>query len=351
MVLKRLVLHNFRNYTQKSFDFSEKTTYIVGPNTTGKTNILEAVYLLSTGKSFRAEKDSQLIQFGEKIAKVSGIVSEEKLECIVSQIEGREAPLKKYIVNGVSKRRADFASHLHVVLFSPLDLDIISGAPGLRRAFLDEVLEQSDTEYRLARSSYEKALRQRNALLDFAKEKGIRNEKQFEYWDELLIENGQVITKKRNDLIQFFNDTQKDIVGFVISYNRSEISKERLLQYKDAEVAASATLVGPHRDDILLSFFDNERVTTHDVKQFGSRGQQRLIVLQLKLLALGFIEEALGERPLLLLDDIFSELDEGHIHHVRDMIGQQQTIITTTHQEFISTKKATDIDVIELKKA
>lgn len=342
MLLKNLQLQNFRNYSKSEFNFSSQTTLIVGPNTSGKTNIIEAIYFLATGKSFRADKDFEMIRFGEEVARVKGKVNDTDLEVVLT------TPLKKYLVNGVSKRRVDFASHLVLVLFSPQDLEIIVDSPSLRRNFLDDVLEQVDRDYRLALISYIKGLRQRNALLEKAGESGIRNEKQFEYWDTLLIKNGEIITKKRENFIEFLNNAEKEIFDFRLFYDKSTISKARLLQYEEAEIGAGVTLVGPHRDDFSVHMFNNKRSTTHDVKLFGSRGQQRLAILQLKLLQLLFVEKVLSERPLLLLDDIFSELDEEHIHHVLEILDKQQTILTTTHKEFIPEPLFKKMDVIEL---
>lgn len=346
MLLHALSLHNFRSYTKASFDFSETTTFIIGANTAGKTNIIEAIFLLATGKSFRAERDKELLQFGNEIARVSGVVSGTKLEVMITQgfVSGKQTPFKRYLVNGVTKRRVDFAGILFAVLFSPSDLDMIVGGPSLRRRFFDFVLEQIDREYRLATTTYEKALRQRNALLDLVKETGKRSEKQFAYWDELLIVNGQLITKKREAFIAFINSAKKDIFDCEVVYDASVISPERLVQYKDAEIGAGVTLVGPHRDDFHITIQEDK-----DVKIYASRGQQRLIVLQLKVLQLSFMEQALGFRPMLLLDDIFSELDAQHIALVMKMITKQQTIITTTHEEFIGKVERNASVVIKLK--
>jgi len=229
------------------------------------------------------------------------------------------------------------------VLFAPNDLEIIIGSPGRRRDFLDNILVQTDREYRLAMGFYEKGLRIRNALLHKAKETGRRSEKEFTYWDNLLIVQGQKITGKREELIRYLNDSKKDILNFEIFYDKSIVSKDRLAQYRNAEVASGVTLVGPHRDDLLINLKEDQ-----DIKYFGSRGQQRLAVLQLKILELNYIEKATQNKPTLLLDDIFSELDEDHIKLVLDMIGDQQTIITTTHEEFIPKKLLNMTKVIKL---
>jgi len=359
MTLKSISLQNFRNYQAEEFKFNRDITVIIGPNISGKTNLIEAIFLLATGKSFRTDKDIQMINFKQDLARVRGRVDPSassgqvaSLEVMITngQLGGQISQYKKFLVNGVAKRRIDFVENFPAVLFSPEDLDIIVDSPSLRRKFLDNVLEQVDREYRLAIISYTKGLRQRNALLENTRETGIRNEKQFEYWDNLIIEFGEKITKKREEFIEFVNNETKDIFDFVAIYDKSVISKARLLQYKEAEVASAVTLVGPHRDDFSVSMFNNTRKTTHDIKFYGSRGQQRLVILQLKILELSFIEKRLGQRPTLLLDDIFSELDEGHIKLILEMIGLQQTIITTTHKEFIPANVLKKMQVIKLTK-
>jgi DNA replication and repair protein RecF len=349
-MLKSIFLQNFRSYKKAEFSF-EKTTLIIGPNTSGKSNLIEAIYLLSTGKSFRTDKDAQMLAFKEEVGRVRGILEDEEIEVVITngQVNGG-SQYKKFLVNGVSKRRVDFAGHLLTVLFSPQDLEIIVDSPSLRRNFLDEILEQVDRDYRVALIAYTKALRQRNALLELARETGTRNEKQLEYWDNLVIENGNVITQKREEFINFLNSSAKDIFDFIVEYDKSTVSKQRLLQYKNEEVAAGVTLVGPHRDDFSIHMFNNTRNTTHDIKFFGSRGQQRLAILQLKALELLFVEKTSGERPTLILDDIFSELDEDHIVLILEQISKQQTIMTTTHREFIPKKLLKLMKIVSFEK-
>lgn len=347
-MLKSIALQNFRSYDQEKFSF-ENTTLIVGPNTSGKTNLIESLYLLSSGKSFRTEKDVQMLKFGKDVGRAKGIIDETELEVVITNgsVNGK-SQYKKFLVNGVSKRRVDFAANFTAVLFSPQDLDIIVDSPSLRRNFLDEVLEQTDRNYRVSLISYTKALRQRNALLEKTREEGIRNEKQFEYWDNMIIENGNYITQKREEFIEFVNSQKKEIFDFILNYDKSIISKQRLLQYENEELASGVTLVGPHRDDFSVFMIDSK--TMHDVKYFGSRGQQRLTILQLKILELLYIEKIFGTRPVLLLDDIFSELDEGHINLIFDEIGKQQTVITTTHKEFIPGKLLKQMKIISFIK-
>jgi DNA replication and repair protein RecF len=359
MNLKQLTLQNFRNYSKAEFNFFLQTTIIVGPNAVGKSNLIEALFLLSTGKSFRTDKDKQLVQFGKSVSRLKGTICEdaaietneeqEELEIVYSETPTQFLQ-KKYLINGVSKRRADFKGRIQSVLFTPEDLDLVSGQPGNRRKYLDEILEQTDTDYSSALSSYVKALRQRNALLDQVQKTGIRSDKVFAYWDELLIKNGQIISKKRQEFINYINNRKKEIFDFNLIYDSSVISEERLTQYRQAEVGAGVTLVGPHRDDVVIKAPNKLSGKDEEVRYFGSRGQQRLVSLELKLSHIAIINERTGESPLLLLDDIFSELDEQNISHVMELMNIYQTIATTTHKEFVGKKALKDLEMIELGK-
>jgi DNA replication and repair protein RecF len=353
MSITSLSLQHFRSYTQSTFHFSPQTTVIIGPNTAGKSNLIEAINLLATGKSFKAEKDLQMIQFGKSIGRVKGLLTnngeKDTLEVVIAEAQGSmtsRSYTKRFLVNNVPKRRIDFTGKLPALLFVPSDLDIIISSPSQRRGFLDTVLEITDRQYRISSIAYEKALRHRNALLDVVKETGIRNEEQFTYWDHLLIEHGSYLTKKREELLTYMNTEEQLLTKCQVTYDKSVVSKERLEQYKGPEIGSGVTLVGPHRDDFFVEIIKGGE--KRNVKSFGSRGQQRLVVLQLKLLQLSYMEKELGERPLLLLDDIFSELDEEHINDVLGIVGKQQTIITTTHKEFLKSGIDLSAEIIEL---
>lgn len=363
MILKHLSFHNFRSYQKAEFAFSPQTTIVVGPNAVGKSNLLEAIVFLATGKSYRIEKEQVLIRFGETSGSIKGVLTgktdeEIALEVLFAQ-QANGFLQKKYLVNGVAKQRIVFAGKLTTVLFTPTDLDIVIGQPSDRRAFLNAILEQVDQEYSMAFTTYTKALRQRNALLEGVQKTGQRNRELFAYWDELVITNGQFITNKREAFISYINHQDKRFFPFSIIYDKSAISQERLVQYKDAEVGAGVTLVGPHRDDLEFQIlhkippapFSNggERgiFTEKNVKNFASRGQQRLVVLELKLSQIAFMTQQTGRQPLLLLDDIFSELDSQHISQILTLTKDCQTVITTTHREFIS-DRGKSAAVIEL---
>lgn len=329
MQIDKLTLSNFRCFTKKTFNFSPQTTVIVGPNAVGKTNVLEAIYFLSTGKSFRAKLEREMISYDADFCRVEGEVGETNLAIVLTK---GLVERKKLMVNDVSKRLVDFAGNLKTTLFGPWDLDLVTESPSVRRRFLDMVLSQVDREYRRAIMSYEKGLRQRNRLLYRIREEGL-SRSQLLFWDQLLIKNGDYITRERTKFIDYINTTGK----LKIIYDFSAISEGRLEQYAEEEVAAATTLVGPHRDDFQIKDIDRDLAT------YGSRGEQRMGVLWLKMAELSFVEQRSGERPVLILDDIFSELDHGHRQVVMDIVGKQQTIITTADPHYIEAIKKVEI--------
>ncbi len=369
MILSQLALQNFRSYAKKTFEFSPATTLIVGPNTAGKTNILEAIMMLATGKSFRADMDREAIEWGNDVGRIGAEVAPDtlKLEMVLTsgEVNGQKAPLKKYLVNGVPRRQIDFVGNLRAVLFWPEHLELVTDSPSLRRKYLDSVLVQVDREYRRSLLSYDRGLRQRNRLLDLINE-GKAHRHQLSFWDQLLIRAGGYLTDKRAEFIHSVNSYQLSAVSYQLEYDKSVISEARLEQYKDEEVAAKATLVGPHRDNFVVTKrqassikrqekqYMTRDTLTHDalldLSKYGSRGEQRLAILWLKLAELSYIEQQTGERPILLLDDIFSELDEEHRKLVLDVIGRQQTIITSAEANVVNLleKKVRDPLVIQL---
>jgi len=351
-MVKKIKLSNFRNFKIKEFNFSPEISLILGPNASGKTNILESLYLLSTGKSFKARVEEEVVNYGKDICRLEGKTVDNGLEPIDLEIiitrgqidigaaRPEKAPRKKLLVNGIPRRMIDFAGNFKSVLFGPWDMDLVTESPSIRRKFLDSVLSQVDREYRRSVLSYEKGLRQRNRVLWDIREGNIGRDRLL-FWDQLLIRNGDYLTKKRNEFIVFANSrhTLPDN-NYSLTYNRSIISEGRLEHYKNEEVAAATTLVGPHRDD--FTFSKEER----GLSSFGSRGEQRMGVLWLKMAELSFIEEKSMERPTLLLDDIFSELDDEHRKIVMDIADRQQTIITSVNEEF--TKELKRVERIEL---
>jgi DNA replication and repair protein RecF len=345
MLITKLRLGAFRNFKTKFLEFSPRVTVIVGPNASGKTNILEGLFVLATGKSFRARVEEEMINYAAELARVKGRAKVDGAICDLEVVltrglidVGKAAPekiaRKKLLVNGVSKRLLDFAGNFRVTIFGPWDLDLVTASPSLRRKFLDTVLYQVDREYRRAALSYEKGLRQRNKLLLRIREEGL-SRAQLLFWDKLLIKNGDYLSVKREEFIDYINATEAlDKQKFEIFYDKSAISEARLEQYAEEEIAAATTLVGPHRDDFI---FKAEK--DRDLGKYGSRGEQRMGVLWLKLAELSYVSKVTRERPVLLLDDIFSELDHKHREIVMKAALNQQTIITTADPHFIGTFK------------
>lgn len=340
-----LTLARFRNYSKRTFQFSP-CVVIVGRNATGKTNILEALYFLSDGVSFRAEKDSDVIKLESDFAKIVGTVENDgEREILEIQLVKRVSGFgKKYLVNGISKRQQDFISHFLTVLFAPSDIELLTSSPSPRRRFLDHILIQSDKRYRTSLSLYEKALKNRNRLLRDVKEgKRVFREDEFEYWNLLLVEHGEVIHNARGALIDYLNGSNKDIFDFEIVYDHSTFTMERVNKYQETELRTGITLIGPQRDDILFYNADKQLISS-----FCSRGEQRLTILQLKYLEIEYVQSVLQVRPILLLDDIFSELDQENIDHITQLGMAQQTLITTTHRELIPSKIISGASLIKL---
>jgi DNA replication and repair protein RecF len=354
VVLKSLSLQNFRNYSQKEFIFSSGINLVIGPNAVGKTNLLEAVYLLATGRSFRAQIEAEMINYQSQISNVKSQIylgeskTSEELEIILTrgEINGKRVAKKIYKVNGVNRRMVDFVGCLRVVYFGPEDLEIVVDSPARRRDYLDSVLEQVDKEYRRASLSYKKGLRQRNKLLEQIRDEG-KPRSVLYFWDRLLIENGEIITKKREEFIDFVNQQPSYFEKLELVYDKSIISPQRLAQYAEEEVAAGATLVGPHRDDFIVQV-RNSKSEIRNLSAFGSRGEQRTAVFCLKLAEMEFITQKTGQRPVLLLDDIFSELDHQRRKHLLEVIPRQQTIITTTDLHLVEPEVRKKMEVIKL---
>lgn len=334
-MLTGIKLNGFRSYDFREIEFSEGVTLIVGQNAIGKTNLLEAVYLLGIGESFRAKRTEEMVHFGQEVGRVSGTIELGKddsiaLEVLVNGgvVMGKTVNKRKYLIDGVARRRQDMLGILPLVLFRPEDIELVSGSPDFRRKFLDRLLIQVDKIYENSLTTYEQALRRRNKLLDAIRE-GTASRYSLTYWDGLLVKHGQVIQEKRRDLTDYINSLfgkSELFRSLKVIYDMSAMSEARLLQYKDQEVAVGYTLVGPHKDDFVI----NEG--TRSLGTYGSRGEQRMAVLALKMGEIFFMEENGDKKVLLLLDDIFSELDENHKQEVLRVMSGRQVIVTTADE-------------------
>lgn len=331
MFLKSLSLTNFRNYAQLNLDFDNRPTIFVGNNAAGKSNILESIYLLSTTKSPRVENEDELIKNQQEFTKVEGfvtIVGETELLIILNRVTEEVNFRKKVLVNGISRRTIDFIGHLPAVIFYPSDINMVTGSPSLRRWHLDLGLAQIDPQYKKSLTLYEQFLTARNRVLKRIRE-GVSRADELDYWTEELVKQAEIISLKREGFFNFVNNLQTPLGEFKFEFKQSPISQEKLKETSGREVAAAATLIGPHRDDfeILLK--------SRNLAHYGSRGEQRTATLAFKLAQLEYMAKILGKRPILLLDDVFSELDGNHRAHVVEIVSKQQTIIATVELENI----------------
>lgn len=345
MKLRKLQLENFRNYNRYEFEFPEdkNITILVGPNGKGKTNFLEAVYVLSLGKSFRTILQDDLIEweFDYMRCKCETEVDGEKinLEVFYSNYPRKQKGFKK---NGVSMRNSEYIGNLITVLFHPEDLNMLYLSPSYRRRYLNILLSQADKKYLEALSKYKKTLKQRNALLHAIREARFTNqpmgnlEKDLDAWDTELMEFGSTIIKKRVEFTQFLNKNIEKIYQSIsdgkekveIKYKTmtGEYEAELIIR-RDRDIREAKTTLGPHRDD--LKFFIDDK----EILSSASRGEFRTLLLAIKLVEINFIKEKTGRNPILLLDDVFSELDRKRGEHLLNSIKDCQTIITTTDKE------------------
>jgi len=333
MLLKSLNLKNFRNYSELDLTFSEKPTIFIGPNGAGKSNILEAVYLLATTKSPRVENEWELIKEESSSTLVTAVVVDdgsdnELLMTMMDGVESGDRFSKRVKINGVLRRVVDFIGNLPAVIFWPSDINMVTGSPHLRRWHLDLSLAQIFPQYKKSLTLYEAVLYSRNRVLKRIKE-GYGQVDELTYWTDELIKEGKAVSLKRQEFFQFINSLESPLGDFKFEYRPSGLSLERLQQTNGREVAACATLIGPHRDDFKLY------LGKKDMAKFGSRGEQRMTTLAFKLASLEYMAKILGNRPVLLLDDVFSELDVAHRAAVSEIAKLQQTIIATVELENI----------------
>ncbi|TXH02506.1 MAG: DNA replication/repair protein RecF [Candidatus Moraniibacteriota bacterium] len=330
MYLERLSLTNYRNYTKQSFRFNRKVI-IRAPNGSGKSNLLEAIQLLATGTSERAGKIEEMIKFDAEVASVVGVVanvdgSYTELSVILTRgmVAGKKAPKRRYLVDGIARTKSVFVSRLVTMMFAPGDMRLIEGSRERRRNYMDLTLSVAHPEYVRALGAYEATLLRRNRLLDNIRE-GRSRVSELSYWDQSLIKNGEIVKRYREDYLRYLSEeVEVSYDKYQIDYVASIVSPAKLAEHLQAEIALGYTLVGPHKDDF--------RVMTRvdkDLKVFGSRGEQRLGVLFLKTGAMQYLTNKLKVKPIILLDDVFSELDEVHRSEILSLQNEGQMIITT----------------------
>jgi len=337
-----LNLTNYRNFSNFKITFGEKLTIIVGPNGSGKSNILEALTLLSGVKASRVETDLDLVKFNKNEAKVEAkLQSPEQIVLTINFLVDELGYVKKaYFVDSIKKRLLDFLPYLSIIIFSPMDLDLVSGPPSLRRHHLDTLLSGLDRDYFRAISAYNKVVVRRNKVLQRIQERTSKPA-ELDFWDGRLLEHGAVVSKKRQDFFEYLNFVEKKDYSW--EYKQSLLSVDKLARNRERDIAAGITLSGPHRDDFMFMFGGK------NMEYFGSRGEMRMAVLALKLAELEFHVVKLGSRPILALDDIFSELDWEHRKAVLGVISKQQTIITAAERESLPGEILKKAKVVELR--
>ncbi len=338
MYLKKILVQNFRSHEKKLVEFGNKANLILGANGSGKTNLLEAVYFLSSGKSFRSSSAGQLIKWDEKISSVRGkLISNNHEEEVEVQLwrEENGSLKRRFLIEKVVKTRAKYWGKLKVVVFEPEDIRLVAGSPTRRRDFLDQIFANTEWRYASALSQYHRALKHRNELLDIIAS-GQADKNELFYWNQSLIKNADIIQGFRLKLIQsanvfFQRHEHPEINKFFISYQPSSISLEKLEKLYVDELQSGHTKCGPHLDDFSINYADFE-TEDKNLAFWGSRGQQRLAVLALRLAQINYLEEEYQEEPVLLLDDIFSELDEEHREIVVDICDRYQTLFTSADE-------------------
>jgi DNA replication and repair protein RecF len=352
MYLKSLHIQQFRNYIDQEVTFTAPKTVIVGNNAQGKSNLLEAILLLATLRSHRVSKDRDLVRNGEAIAEIKAICQRSRSPesyPIELMMRMRVSGKRTLNVNNVNQaRHLDFLGNLNAVMFSSLDLDLVRGSPESRRNWLDTVLIQLEPIYINLLQQYNQVLRQRNALLKSIKQGIIKYDpQQMALWDAQLVTAGTRLIRRRSRLLQrltpIAHTWHQSISGgsedLAITYipkfsfeptdTVEQIHQaffDMILQKTTIEQHQGTSLVGPHRDEVALT------INATPAREYGSQGQQRTLVLALKLAELELLESVIGEPPLLLLDDVLAELDLQRQDYLLNAIGDRvQTIITTTH--------------------
>ncbi|MBQ8627047.1 MAG: DNA replication/repair protein RecF [Agathobacter sp.] len=343
MIIKSIELSNFRNYESLNIHFDSGTNILYGDNAQGKTNILEAAYLSGTTKSHKSSKDKEMIRFNCEEAHIRTIVEKNDKEYQID-MHLRSRGSKGVAVNKIPiKKASELFGILNIVFFSPEDLNIIKEGPAERRRFLDSELCQLDKVYLSDLAKYNKILNQRNKLL---KDISFRPDliETLSVWDIQLVETGKRIIQRRKIFIEELNEIIGGIHSNISGGKEHLILKyepniddiffgDELIKAKQKDLKLCQTTVGPHRDDMLFS------VNDIDIRKYGSQGQQRTSALSLKLSEIEIVKKSIHNTPVLLLDDVLSELDSNRQNFLLNSISDIQTIITCTGlEEFVKNR-------------
>ncbi|MEW6523566.1 MAG: DNA replication/repair protein RecF [Bacillota bacterium] len=340
MYIKELVLEDFRNYLYQELVLSRAVTVLTGGNAQGKTNVLEALYLLATGRSHRTADDSDLVRTGQEGFRVRTVVEERRLERNIEAAFSHQQGRRLSVGGKQYRKLGGIQSGLNVVLFAPEDLDLIKGPPANRRRFLDDEIFQASSIYRKVLGDYNRCLSHRNRLLKEAAGRQLA-QSLLDPWNQRLAEAGVAVTRMRGQVIRALapvaGRVQERLAAgaetLQLTYCPSGAPDPgdflRALEEKAPdEFARGVTLVGPHRDELYIEL-DGKNIRTH-----GSQGQQRCAVLALKTAVMEHLSSTTGSAPVLLLDDILSELDASRQRELLSMLDSgSQTVITSAGEE------------------
>ncbi|NPC94896.1 DNA replication/repair protein RecF [Bacillus sp. WMMC1349] len=364
MYIQNLTLSSYRNYECLDLQFEDKVNIIIGENAQGKTNLMEAIYVLAMAKSHRTSNDKELIRWDADYAKIEGRIMKKNGSVPIQLVISKKG--KKAKLNHIEQQKlSQYVGAVNTIMFAPEDLNLVKGSPQVRRRFLDMEIGQVSPVYLHDLSLYQKILSQRNHFLKQLQTRKQTDHTMLDVLTEQLIEFAAKVVMKR---LQFVDQLEKwakpihsgisrGIENLTLKYHTSlhvsetpELSKiinsyqESFSKLRDKEIDRGVSLAGPHRDDV--AFYVNGR----DVQTYGSQGQQRTTALSLKLAEIDLIQEEIGEYPILLLDDVLSELDDYRQSHLLHTIqGRVQTFVTTTSIDGIDHKTLNEAGIFRVE--
>lgn len=356
MRIKRLQLANFRNLEDLDLEMDQDFIVLVGPNAAGKTNFLESLYYASLLMAFPPNKSWELISLGQDYFRIVVETDDLKLEYYYGR-KNEKRYVRSQSANGVRKKIGEILGNLPTITFLPQDLNLIQQSPGLRREFLDDVLLQTEPRYEETLSKFSKVLAQRNELLNRLRA-GPGNESELDFWDEQLSSTAVVVTRARKKLASFMDHNleklylqttgqPKDLSFRYVSSIEGDTAdlKAAFLKQRKRDVLSGRTGIGPHRDDWQI-----ENKEGKNQAHFLSRGEQRSIIISLKLKELEYLTEALNRKPIMLLDELLAELDDKRKAQVlQNLAVDTQVFLTTTNLSEIPKDLADKAQVIELE--
>jgi len=364
MFIEQLLLQNYRNYEKLEVEFENKVNVILGENAQGKTNVMESIYVLAMAKSHRTSNDKDLIRWDADYAKIEGRLQKAHGHLPMQLIVSKKGKKAKY--NHIEQRKlSQYIGNMNVVMFAPEDLNLVKGSPQIRRRFIDMEIGQISAVYLHDMGQYQKILQQRNTYLKQLQMKKQSDYTMLEILTEQFINAAVKIVAKRFEFLHLLENwavpihkgISRGLETLKIQYKPSvnvseeqdlskmkEVYEEKFFQVKTREIERGMTMFGPHRDDLL--FFVNGR----DVQTFGSQGQQRTTALSIKMAEIELIHSEIREYPILLLDDVLSELDDYRQSHLLNTIqGKVQTFVTTTNVDGIDHQTLKEASTFNVK--